>query len=74
MDWGRLRDKLITVKKDDLLKQNKETLRLKGRLLQAVEEPEEDVKRKFVDSECDLAAESLMKECLFTWEIVQSPD
>jgi len=69
MDFGKLKDKQITVTKEHLLMLNKETQRLKGRLLQAVDEPKEDAKQKFMDSECDLSPESLMKECQFTYEI-----
>jgi hypothetical protein len=29
---------------------------------------------KYVDSECDLTPNSMLKECKFTWEIVQSKD
>ena len=31
-------------------------------------------KRKYVDSECDLAESSLLKDCKFTWDVVQSKD
>ena len=35
-------------------------------------EPTDEAKQKFIDSECDLAAGSILEECRFDWKIIQS--
>jgi hypothetical protein len=47
---------------------------VKGRRLQEAEKVYSDKYLNFVDTECDLSENSLLKECDFSWDIIQSKD
>jgi hypothetical protein len=82
-DFVKLREKKIQVKKEDIKKLEESVNGLRAnyndrRMLQQVQADEikakEDLKMNYVESECDLSPESLLKECKFTWDMVQSKD
>jgi hypothetical protein len=47
---------------------------VKGRRLQETKKVYRDKYMNFVDTECDLSENSLLKGCDFTWDIIQSTD
>jgi hypothetical protein len=76
-DFEKLREKLIDVKVEHIKKVEDQINQLRGfegRRLQEVKAPKEDEKVKYLDAECDLAEDSVLKDCQFDWDIVQSPD
>jgi hypothetical protein len=64
--------------KDEDIKKVEESINemraLEGRRLQEVKKEGSDVYMNFVDSECDLSESSLLKDCDFSWDVIQSED
>jgi hypothetical protein len=77
-DFVKLREKDIKVKIADIKKVEESINKMREaagvRRLQKVEEVTDEKSMKYVDSECDLTPNSMLKECKFTWDIVQSKD
>jgi len=73
-DFSKLRDKEVPVKREAVLKLEAKTNELRtnasnARNLQQVIESKEDLKMKYIDSECDLSADSLLKDCKYEWDL-----
>jgi hypothetical protein len=75
-DFDKLKNKNIDVSREEIKKVEDEVFKLKSagqRRLAEVDTISES-KQKFVDSECDLSPDSLLKNCEYSWDIVQSED
>ena len=75
-DFTKLRKKEVKVKLADIKKveasieKMREAAAAGSRRLKKVDEVAEERSMKYVDSECDLTENSMLKDCKFTWDIV----